>query len=158
MVEVRTQRLRGNSGELVRRKVDVSPLEAPSDGKAGDDVDPIVFAVAIDLARVAAFLVAGKRRRRYRIVAAGGEFLPGNDRQYGGNLIPRLHRSAIIFNGGTMRRCWRWVISSRAGHCISTLPSRNPPDAGHCSVFEKLDTSGCAYVVIDELVVAISSS
>jgi putative ABC transport system substrate-binding protein len=157
--EGRTERYAEIAAEFVRLKVDVIVTvgsAVPTVRKATTTI-PIVFGVAID--PVGSGLVASLTKPGGNITGLSLQAtnLASKRLELLRELIPRLSRLAIIFNGGndqTLLEMSETQVAARALRLdVALLEIRRMEDIG--SVFETLNPKADAlYVVVDQLVVA----
>src|SRR5579872_705214 len=157
--EGRTERYVEIAEEFVRRKVDVIVTvgsAVPSVMQA-TKVIPIVFAVAIDPIRshlVSSLANPGGNVTGLSLQAAN---LAGKRLEILRELIPRLSRLAILFNGGNDQTVLEMSDTEAAarGLNIDVAPVEIRSTQDIAPAFEKLNSQADAlYVVVDQLVVA----
>jgi len=157
--EGRTERYAEIAAEFVSKKVDVIVTvgsAVPTVRQATATI-PIVFAVAIDPERsglVSSLAQPGGNVTGLSLQAAN---LAGKRLEVLRELIPRLRRLAIIFNGGngqTVLEMNDTAVAARELKLdIALLEIRSMQDIA--PVFEKLNSQADAlYVVVDQLIVA----
>ena len=157
--EGRTERYAEIAAEFVRQKVDVIVTvgSAVPTVRQATSIIPIVFAVAIDPVRsglVSSLANPGGNVTGLSLQAAN---LAGKRLEVLRELIPRLRRLAIIFNGGngqTVLEMNDTAVAARELKLdIALLEIRSMQDIA--PVFEKLNSQADAlYVVVDQLIVA----
>jgi putative ABC transport system substrate-binding protein len=157
--EGRTERYAEIAEEFVRREVDVIVTvgsAVPSVMRA-TDVIPIVFAVAIDPVRsglVSSLPNPGGNVTGLSLQAAN---LAGKRLEILRELIPQLHRLAILYNGGNDQTVLEMRDTEAAARelkvDVALVEVRSRQDIA--PAFEKLgSTADAVYVVVDQLVVA----
>jgi putative ABC transport system substrate-binding protein len=155
----RTERYAEIAAEFVRLKVDVIVTvgSAVPTVKQATAVIPIVFAVAID--PVSSGLVASLANPGGNVtgLSVQASDLAGKRLEFARELVPQLHRLAIIFNVGNAQPVLEMGETQAAarmlGLDVAPLVIQRAEDIA--PAFERLKTQADAlYVVIDQLMVA----
>jgi putative ABC transport system substrate-binding protein len=157
--EGKTERYAEIAAEFVRMKVDaiVTVGSAVPTVKRATAVIPIVFAVAID--PVGSGLVASLAKPGGNVTGLSlqATHLAGKRLELLGEVLPRLHRLAIIFNAGNDQTVLEMSETQTAARTlgleVSPLEIREIADIA--VAFEALNAQADAlYVVVDQFVVA----
>jgi putative tryptophan/tyrosine transport system substrate-binding protein len=155
----RTERYAEIAAEFVRRKADVVVTvgSAVPIVRQATSVIPIVFAVAIDPVRSGLVSSLAKPGGNVTGLSLQAANLAGKRLEILRELIPRLRRLAIIFNGGNDQTVLEMSDTEAAARelnlDVALLEIRQMQDIAH--EFEKLNSEADAlYVVIDQLIVA----
>ena len=154
-----TERYAEIAAEFVRQKVDVIVTvgSAVPTVRQATSVIPIVFAVAIDPVRSGLVSSLAKPAGNVTGLSLQAANLAGKRLEILRELIPRLRRLAIIFNGGNDQTVLEMSDTEAAARelnlDVALLEIRRMQDIA--PEFEKLNSEADAlYVVIDQLIVA----
>jgi putative ABC transport system substrate-binding protein len=155
----RTERYAEIAAEFVRLKVDIIVTvgsAVPTVKQATTDI-PIVFAVGIDPVRTGLVASLAKPGGNVTGLSLQAAVLAGKRIELMREIVPELHRLAILFNGGNAQTVLEMGDTEAAartlGFDVAPLEIRRADDIA--PAFERLGSQADAlYVVIDQLAVA----
>jgi putative ABC transport system substrate-binding protein len=155
----RTERYAEIAAEFVRLKVDVIVTvgsAVPTVKQATTDI-PIVFTVGIDPVRSGLVASLAKPGGNVTGLSLQAAVLAGKRIEFMREVVPELHRLAIIFNAGNAQTVLEMSETEAAAHAfgldVTSLAIRRAEDIA--AAFEVLGSQADAlYIVIDQLAVA----